>query len=148
MRSAKSCARSRSPSLPPAASSSARSASPRSAARFRLVRDCSMAGGLVREEREVLHIRGAGGGSPFLVEQLEDTYDLIFVEEGHAEDALRRVADALGDVGGLARVVLRVRDGHRLAAHGDESGNAVAQRHAKFLHLFGLRSQCNLEDQL
>ena len=41
-----------------------------------------------------------------------------------------------------------VGDRHRLAADGDQPGDAVAERHAELLHLVGLLPERDLEDQL
>jgi hypothetical protein len=88
------------------------------------------------------------GAPPCFVEKLDHADDAVAVEERRAQDALRHVADALRDVGREAWIAARIRDRHRLAAHGDESGDPVAEGHSERLHLLRLRSQRHLEDEL
>lgn len=105
-----------------------RNASLRRAATLPWARDCSMATAAWLTNSPRVAVLGAVGRGAFPVQELQYPYDLLVIEQRYAEDGTWCVSNALGYVRGLARIFSRVRDGHRLAAHGHEPRNAVPKR--------------------
>lgn len=81
------------------------------------------------------------------VEQFEHTNHPVITEQRHTEDAARGVTGRLGNVGGLARVPLGIRDDDRLTGHGNKTSDPVAQRYPQITHRRGMRAERDLEQQ-
>ncbi len=88
------------------------------------------------EASQQFHVVQAVGRCPLPIEQLQDADDIpVGVGHRNGKDRIGEVADLLGDVPGMARVLLRVGNSQRLPGDGHQPGDAAPEGEGELLQL-------------